>query len=565
MPRKCVNSVDSFCYICGEITFLAQKRKMTPIVKTAYEHYFGVKVGDQDKSWAPHICCNSCSVILREWLKNKNRAMAFAVPMVWREPTNHTDDCYFCLTPPIKQGLSMKKRGTVKYPNLPSALRPVPHSDTLPVPSPPQNYEILEEGDKDCVEEATHPSTSYDPDFEVSDRSSDPHRISQAELSDLIRDLGLSKEKAELLGSRLQQWNLLKHDVKISQYRQRQKDLLPFFEKKENLVVCSDVNGLMNCLNLDHTPSEWRLFIDSSKLSLKAVLLHNGNQLPSIPIGHAVHMKETYINMKTLLQSIKYEQHKWQICGDLKVIAILLGMQLGFTKYCCFLCLWDSRDRKSHYKKVNWPTRDLNPNEKNVVDKPLVDSKDVLLPPLHIKLGLMKNFVKAMDQEGQAFKYLRAKFPRLSDAKVKEGIFIGPQIREIVNDPAFDMILTGNEKRAWEAFKGVVHGFLGNKRDDNYTALVKELLQAYHQLGCNMSLKIHFLHSHLNFFPQNCGAVSDEHGERFHQDIALMEQRYQGRWNEAMLADYCWSVCRDAPEVFHKRQAKRQRSYNASD
>ncbi|UYV76679.1 hypothetical protein LAZ67_14001721, partial [Cordylochernes scorpioides] len=47
-------------------------------------------------------------------------------------------------------------------------------------------------------------------------------------------------------------------------------------------------------------------------------------------------------------------------------------------------------------------------------------------------------------------------------------------------------------------------------------------------LGCNMSLKIHFLHSHLDLFPDNLGAVSDEHGERFHQDISSMEKQYQG-------------------------------------
>ena len=52
-----------------------------------------------------------------------------------------------------------------------------------------------------------------------------------------------------------------------------------------------------------------------------------------------------------------------------------------------------------------------------------------------------------------------------------------------------------------------------------------------------MSLKIHFLHSHLHFFPKNLGAVSDEHGERFHQEISIMERRYQGKWNPRMLAD----------------------------
>ena len=180
--------------------------------------------------------------------------------------------------------------------------------------------------------------------------------------------------------------------------------------------------------------------------------------------------------MTALLDSLKYHEHKWKICGDLKVIAILLGMQLGYTKHCCFLCMWDSRDRKLHYIKGDWPAKNLNPSEKNAIAKPLVDPKDVLLPPLHIKLGLMKNFVKGMNQEERAFKYIREKFPKLNDAKVKEGIFVGPQIRELVKDPAFDQVLEGKEKEAWEAFKGVVRGFLGNRRDDNYLHLVIVLL-----------------------------------------------------------------------------------------
>ena len=68
-----------------------------------------------------------------------------------------------------------------------------------------------------------------------------------------------------------------------------------------------------------------------------------------------------------------------------------------------------------------------------------------------------------------------------------------------------------------------------------------------------MSLKIYFLHSHLNFFPENLGAVSDEHGERFHQDLAKFEQRYRGKMPH-MLADYCWNLIRDTPETFYKRK-----------
>ena len=56
-----------------------------------------------------------------------------------------------------------------------------------------------------------------------------------------------------------------------------------------------------------------------------------------------------------------------------------------------------------------------------------------MLPPLHIKLGLMKQFVKALDRNGGYFKYLRKFFPGLSLDKLKAGIFDGPQIRKLIS------------------------------------------------------------------------------------------------------------------------------------
>jgi hypothetical protein len=54
-----------------------------------------------------------------------------------------------------------------------------------------------------------------------------------------------------------------------------------------------------------------------------------------------------------------------------------------------------------------------------------------------------------------------------------------------------------------------------------------------------MSLKIKFLHSHLDFVPENLWSVNGEQGERFHQEIATMEQCYQGRYDPVMMWEYC--------------------------
>ena len=182
-----------------------------------------------------------------------------------------------------------------------------------------------------------------DMEFKPNCFSSEPHLLSQGDLNDLVRDLNLSKKQSELLGSRLKGWNLLQKETKVSVYRTRHSDFADFFSLEDGVVFCNDVHSVMEALNHRYSTNDWRLFIDSSKASLKAVLLHNGNMYPSVPLAHAINMKETYESMKLLLQKIRYKKHESNIWGDLKVVALLLGMQLGYTKFCCFLCEWTVR------------------------------------------------------------------------------------------------------------------------------------------------------------------------------------------------------------------------------
>ena len=134
--------------------------------------------------------------------------------------------------------------------------------------------------------------------------------------------------------------------------------------------------------------------------------------------------------------------------------------------------------------------------------------------------------------------YLRNKFPKLSDAKVNEGIFDGPQIRTMINDEIFVTKMNHTEKEAWLSFKEVIKNFLGNHKSQNYQQIVLNLVNSYNNQGCLMNLKLHLLYSHIDEFPENLGDYSEELGERFHQDIKEMERRYQGRWDINMLADY---------------------------
>lgn len=155
---------------------------------------------------------------------------------------------------------------------------------------------------------------------------------------------------------------------------------------------------------------------------LKAVLLHNENQLPSVPLAYATNMKETYETLAKILRVINYSKHEWEIVSDLKVLTLLFGMQGGYTKYPCYFCEWDSR-ASNHYDRREWPLRKFfEIGKRNVVKIPLVGADKIILPPLHLKLGYMKQFVKRLDKDSEAFLHLKATFPKLSDAEIKEGI-----------------------------------------------------------------------------------------------------------------------------------------------
>ena len=524
-----------------------------------------------------------------------NFAFNFPVPMVWREPRNHADDCYFCLT--NITGFNASSRKKIKYPNLRSDMRPVPNSDDLPVPTPLVNKDLLSSLDEKMPsrEDSAQSVSLEDIKSTYSGTSgNEPHWITQEDLNDL--DLYLSKQQSELLASRLKQWNLVQEDVRITSFRcflllftsslvwwriswrhctkmvlpsntcllcsqiivllspkraslsellasrlkqwnlvqeyvritsfrNRNKDLASFFDMKNKLCYCTNIPGLFTSLGLPHNPSEWCLFIDSSKRSLKGALLHNGNKYISIPIAYSVHLKESYDNMELLLESIKYSEYQWSLCGDLKVIGLLMGLQAGFTKYCCFLCHWDSRAVSQHYKQKDWGSRStFVPGKQSLKENPLVDMNKVLPPPLHIKLGLMKNFMKALHKNGAAFQHLS------TAAKPKEGIFVGPQIREVLKDNDFEELLNLNELRAWEAFKSVCSGFLGNTRLPDYQACIEMLLKSNEDIGCRMSLKIHF------------------------------QGKWKwilSKWNQGMMGDFCWMLLHDIPEAKYTRSSKK--------
>ena len=164
--------------------------------------------------------------------------MKFGIPMIWREPKNHTDDCYFCAV--NLRGINKNKRKSLIHPNLPSALRPVARCDEISIPVfkelpdvPNENLDVSFEEEDDL----------NDNDFVP--KSSEPILFNQEELSDLISDLNLSKESSELLASRLNDRNLLQQGTKITFYRTRDDEFLRFLGELPDFVFCIDIPSLL--------------------------------------------------------------------------------------------------------------------------------------------------------------------------------------------------------------------------------------------------------------------------------------------------------------------------------
>ena len=148
---------------------------------------------------------------------------------------------------------------------------------------------------------------------------------------------------------------LLSDSARINFFCNRHQEYLRFFSTVKDLVYCADIAQLLLKLEVSkYGAKDWKLFIDSSKQSMKCVLLHNGNQFASVPIAHSTSLKENYEAVKLC----------W---GKLIMISIsglfvltwrcwiLLGELSDFAEYPYFLCMWDSiTRRRTGLCRRNW-------------------------------------------------------------------------------------------------------------------------------------------------------------------------------------------------------------------
>jgi hypothetical protein len=298
MSRQgCINNPDKFCFICGKFVPMKQRRNVTAFVKKACHAYFGTKLGDQEKIWAPHKACRTCIEQLQQWMNGERNSLPFAIPMVWHKPSDHRNNCYFCSC--SVKGYNTKNKTEITYPNIWSAILRVPQGPEIPIPSRPENLDLFSlVSDSEITG-----SEKSDSDFQAETTGKEPKLFTQSELNDLVRDLGLPKDLAEILGSRLfdkktcsaQGLHTIGTDI------EKRNSFLIFLKKDLSYIATIFLSWCTGLDSQNMTLVNGGCSINTSKRSLKGVLFHNGNVFGSVPVAHSVFPKDSYENLETLI------------------------------------------------------------------------------------------------------------------------------------------------------------------------------------------------------------------------------------------------------------------------
>lgn len=389
---------------------------------------------------------------------------SYVVPMEWLHRTEHAPDlCYFCLNISKTRGFHYNTRGNIPYVSVASVVLPTIRSEENP--KAPGEIESGEEGEQQQMEidndfpmdhepvasssrepsleaaekqpvsaaisesppSAIDTSSTYAPDLQDLQTPRKPMLLTEEDYNNIVRDAQISNRSAELIASRLKSRNLCALGFRITMGRKRgltrKFDDMYIKDEKSTITYCWDIDLLFHLFEFPHNANEWRLFIDGSNESLKAVLLHIKNVHPSVPIAYARKIEESYESMDTILNLIQYKTHNWLICCDLKVVGLLIGLKRGYPTNQCFICQWEGRDNASNYAGLRCAPRLSYQIGKQSIDHlPIINPQNVILPPLHLKLGLVRNFTMAIDRNSDGFKSLKKVFKKeISEEKILNG------------------------------------------------------------------------------------------------------------------------------------------------
>ena len=281
MSAKC--DFDQFCYVCSYFTPKKYRIEITVKVMKLFRECYREPMRNLESNYCPSIICKICYNMLCHHL-NDNKSLTIVQPARWRDPLDHSKDCFSCNT--NTNGANQEKRQALDYHYNYTCKAPVFRKDI-------SNYSSSVNASSPTAEQ---PGPS-------------------------------SVEQQRKVGKFFNDHGLLEDSVDWTSHLGRETSLVKYFDElPDGTPYCKEVRLLIeDWFGLLYVPSDYRLFLDSGKGSLKAYLLSNNGRLRSLPLLYSTTLKETQDDVEKVLHAIKYSEHNWSIVADLKMVGVLLG------------------------------------------------------------------------------------------------------------------------------------------------------------------------------------------------------------------------------------------------
>lgn len=304
---ECIG-INHYCFLCG--IFVAQKlhiagkknvkNYMTTEFKFLYKRYYFPNEPDMfGADFTPNNVCSTCYANLGKWQRGEKKHLPYMTPVQWAPHLNGHDanDCYACINYTIGRITAKTK----VYRRARTGTLPVPHNPNLDPPEPPSAEEMSAATTSDVPDLSEAFDPTYEPESPASKSTSSNAAIfDQKDMDYMVAKANMSQRMAEWITSFMKKKNATSKHVNGTAYRRRQKKFLQFFSTNgsKTTAYCKDIKGLFAFMNMEYNIKDWRLFIDGSTSSLKAVLLHNTNKMPSIPLFYSTDHKEDYDSLE---------------------------------------------------------------------------------------------------------------------------------------------------------------------------------------------------------------------------------------------------------------------------
>lgn len=378
---KCRISRHSICFVCGNFTKLPNSQPFVSVIHL-YTQAFDITLQNSflDEWFVPTRVCGGCRVILYAFKDNKENC-PLKKPAQWSLPTC-ANECYFCVSKPafgrqkpvMAQVSSMKKpvyenkkvgRPIDMRKKLCTLLEPNESvkESSLSEPKRKKRKLNIQQWHEDPSSKAKVDVDYVPKELQYKVKNKKIKRWSQSEAVDFIKDARMPLNTGEVFISRMKESGFI-DEGKVTELRVCAKNFEDYctFDEKTEATVCTNHEGLIKThFDKNYHPSQWRLFLDGNKKALVVCLLHNGNKKTTIPLALSKKSKEEYARIAGLLKLLNYKQNNWLVVGDLKMVAILQGIQGGRPTFSCPYCLWNSLEEDIDKKyDSNFQKRDPN-------------------------------------------------------------------------------------------------------------------------------------------------------------------------------------------------------------